>query len=536
MIRIVLTIICISIGTVYAQTNEVQVNQKDSKQNVFYPNEPSICISKTSPDVIVAGANIANHYVSYNNGQSWDNETIKSSYGVWGDPVLHSDIDGNIYFVHLSRTAGKKEHYGFIDRIVVQTSSNDGQTFSDGSYAGLNESKMQDKPWIITDDHSTKYKGNAYLTWTEFDKINSKKNKHHSRIRFSVSSDIGQTWSEAITISDSVGDAVDDDHTLEGATTAVGINGEIYCVWAGHHKLYFDKSIDGGKTWGKDMVIQNQLSGWAMDIPYVHRSNGMPFLMVDNSSSEYTGRLYLVWGDNKSGDADVFFSYSDDEGVSWETPKRVHNDKAGNGKSQYLPNMSIDQTNGHLAIAYYNRQSSESNVFNDVYVSLSTNGGSSFSNFRVNNLLSSHIGPDHFSGDYIDIDFNAGEIAVIWAAYDGYAKVFNRTVMESDLHHLFPIHEVGQLKTFVSKREKKPTIFVAATRPTDVKVIYYRKPLFSKKLKEKSTEEFNINHRPGLQGISELRIKSNQKRRLKIIFTPTEKEMYPDIQDILEIK
>ena len=102
------------------------------------------------------------------------------------------------------------------------------------------------------------------------------------------------------------GDCIDDDHTLEGATTAVGVNGEIYCAWAGHYKLYFDKSLDGGKTWGKDKVLFDQESGWAMDIPHLYRSNGMPFIVVDNSNSKYTGRLYLVWGDDKHGDADIF--------------------------------------------------------------------------------------------------------------------------------------------------------------------------------------------------------------------------------------
>ena len=141
----------------------------------IYPNEPSICISKSNPNVLVAGANIANHYVSIDDGQTWKNGVLTSPFGVWGDPVLHSDAQGNIYFAHLSRTSGKSQNYGFIDRIVVQTSTDNGQNFSGGSFAGLNGEKMQDKPWISTDDYSNQYKGNAYLTWTEFDKINSKK-------------------------------------------------------------------------------------------------------------------------------------------------------------------------------------------------------------------------------------------------------------------------------------------------------------------------------------------------------------------------
>lgn len=535
MKNLVLILVCLIATTAYSQNNEVQVNPVSTYKGVIYPNEPSLCISKTNPTAIVAGANIAYHYFSSDNGRTWEDKMLKTPYGVWGDPVLHSDIDGNIYFVHLSRTAGKSSHYGFIDRIVVQTSADDGKTFSEGSYTGLNGSKMQDKPWISTDDYSTKWKGNAYLTWTEFDKINSKKKKYHSRIRFSASSNIGKNWTEAITISDSVGDCVDDDHTLEGATTAVGVNGEIYCAWAGHHKLFFDKSLDGGKTWGKDKVMFDQVSGWSMDIPHLYRSNGLPFLVVDNSSGKYTGRLYLVWGEDKGSDADVLISYSDDGGTNWSTPKRVHNDLIGKGKSQYLPNVAIDQTTGHIAIAYYDRRNSEHNVFSDVYTSISRDGSATFDEYRMNNLISSHAGKNVFSGDYIDVDFHAGKLSVIWSAYDESSNVYNRTLLESELDGLYPIHDVGQVQHHVAYEKRKPVLYIACTRPSDVQVTYYRKSWFSKNPKEKRTEVYNINHRPGLQGISELRVQSTQKRRIKIVITPTERDMYPDDIDVIEI-
>ncbi len=505
-----------SAGFLYAQNMEDLEVEVHSSDRGYYPNEPSICISKTNPNVLVAGANIDNHYVSTNSGKLWDTKTLKSSFGVGGDPVLHSDIDGNIYFVHLSRTPGKTKPYGHIDRIVIQTSTDDGQTFSDGSFTGLNGSKMQDKPWISTDDYSSQFKGNVYLTWTEFDKIKSKKKKDQSRIQFSSSADKGKTWSDAMTISDGVGDAVDGDHTLEGATTAVDGLGNIYCVWAGHYKLYFDKSTNGGKNWGIDKVIFDQTSGWAMDVPHVFRTNGMPFLVVDNSEGDYTGRLYLVWGDDANGDADVMFSYSDDQGDSWSQAKRVHNDAVSNGKSQYMPNVAIDPITGHLAVVYYDRRNSKNNVFNDVYMSLTTNGGESFREYRLNDKVLNHIGQRSFSGDYIDIDFYNGKISAIWSGFDVQPKVYNRTIDEKDLHQLSPIYEVGQLQLFHSNEDKKATFYALATVPCEVKLTLYKKTWFSKKMKEKSTQLFDIHHRPGLQGYGEIQINASQKRRLKI--------------------
>ncbi len=507
-------------SALFAQTGEVKVNQ--TANGFYYPNEPSICIDRTDTSRIIGGANINNHYVSINGGASWENKTITSSLGVWGDPVLHSDIDGNIYFIHLSRTTGKSKGYSFIDRIVVQTSDDGGQTFNDGSFTGLNEPKMQDKPWISTDDYSSRFKGNAYLTWTEFDKINSKKKKDQSRIQFSASTDKGKTWSTAITISDSVGDAVDDDHTLEGATTAVDVNGNIYCVWAGHNKLYFDRSLDGGKTWGRDRVIFYQESGWAMDIPHTYRSNGMPFLVVDNSPGIYTGRLYLVWGDDRLGDADVFLSFSDDRGEHWSVPKRVHSDKEGNGKSQYLPNIAIDQTTGNLAIVYYDRSWSDANVFNETHMAFSTDGGGSFRQARLNQKVNGHIGSDMFSGDYIDIDFHNGKIAAIWAGYDGEPAVYSRCFHESEFEYFSPIYDLCQLEVYVDESNKKPVIHMAATVGCKVDLTYYKRRFFSKKYKVKSQENLEVQFYPGHEGYGETTINLNQKKRYKIVVTADE--------------
>ena len=272
-----------------------------------------------------------------------------------------------------------------------------------------------------------------------------------------------------------------------------------------------------------------------MDIPHLYRSNGMPFLVVDNSNSRHTGRLYLVWGDENNGDANVLISYSDDAGANWSTPKPVHNDLVGKGKSQYLPNVALDQTTGHIAVTYYDRRSSEHNVFSDVYVSVSTDGGEHFTDYRMNNLISSHAGENVFSGDYIDIDFYNGKLSAIWAGYNETAKLYNRTLTLEELDMLYPIHEVGQVQHYLTYQKKKPVVYIACTRPSDVEVTYYRKPLFSKKLKEKGKEQFNINHRPGHQGFSELRVQPSQKRRIKIVITPTETEMYPNAVDEIEI-
>ena len=62
-------------------------------------------------------------------GETWIGNILTSSYGVWGDPVIDVDTFGNFYFFHLSNIPDK-----WIDRIVCQKSTDNGNSWSDGTY------------------------------------------------------------------------------------------------------------------------------------------------------------------------------------------------------------------------------------------------------------------------------------------------------------------------------------------------------------------------------------------------------------------
>lgn len=65
-------------------------------------------------DVLVAGCNLNNVNRSTDGGKTWTTDTLGSSLGVWGDPVIDVDADGIFYIFHLSDTPGGT----WIDRIV----------------------------------------------------------------------------------------------------------------------------------------------------------------------------------------------------------------------------------------------------------------------------------------------------------------------------------------------------------------------------------------------------------------------------------
>jgi hypothetical protein len=375
------------------------------------PCEPSIAIDFKNPKLVAAGAILDANYWSEDGGKTWKSGKLKSSSGVFGDPVLISDWSGNLYYAHLSDPEGKQ--WGsekLLDRIVIQRSTDGGRSYNDGSYCGNHHPKDQDKQWLVADPKT----GHLLCTWTEFDKYDSKDTeKDHSRIRFAKSIDKGETWIEEKAISQFEGDCLDDDNTTEGAVPAFGPNGEIYVAWAWNEKIWFDRSLDGGKTWlDKDILAAEQPTGWTYNVPGISRCNGLPILVCDLSNGPNRGTLYLNWSDQRSGeqDTDVFMSKSTDGGKTWTKATRVNDDPKG--KQQFLTWMTIDQVTGYLYCVFYDRRAYEDER-TDVYLAYSKDGGNKWVNQKISETP---FNPTSFVffGDYNHIAAHNGIVRPIW--------------------------------------------------------------------------------------------------------------------------
>ena len=373
------------------------------------PCEPSIMFDPAKPEFVVAATVLDHYYVSSDTGHTWTEYKLHSSYGVWGDPVIGVDTAGHFYFFHLSNPPGGS----WIDRIVCQKSTDQGVSWNDGSYAGLNGTKAQDKHWCAV-DRNNNY---IYLTWTQFDKYGSANPADSSNIFFSKSLDGGETWSDAKRINEVAGDCLDSDNTVEGAVPAVGPNGEVYVAWAGPEGIVFDRSTDQGETWlDEDIFIDPMPTGWDYSIPGIYRCNGLPVTACDISGGPNHGTIYVNWSDQRNGadDTDVWLAKSTDGGNTWQTPIRVNND--GPDKHQFLTWMAIDQTSGVLYFIFYDRRRHADN-YTDVYLALSLDGGATFINKRISQ--SAFLpNPGVFFGDYNNIVAHNGIVRPIWTRLD----------------------------------------------------------------------------------------------------------------------
>lgn len=389
----------------FSQYKNIKVN---STHKAFEPEEPALSINPTNPLNILAAANIDFYYYTFDGGATWTEGRLPGPI-VYGDPVVYFDALGNAYYTHL----GPFNNTG----IYWAKSTDGGVTWSNSSKIyGQGNEPFQDKEWITSDNTLSPFANNLYVSWTQFDKYESSNPADSSNILFSRSTDFGTSFSYPIRISDLGGDSKDGDSTVEGAVPSVGPGGQVYVAWSGPRGIEFDKSLDGGVTFNKDVFVCNQVGGWAYSIPGLYRCNGLPFTACDISNSEYKGNLYINFSDSRNGDHDVFVVKSTDEGSTWGTPMRVNNDELGNGKEQFMSNFSVDPSTGYIYVLFYDRRRYDDNQ-TDVMLAVSKDGGETFDNMVISDSPFTPV-KEIFFGDYIDVDALSGLVACVWTRMD----------------------------------------------------------------------------------------------------------------------
>ncbi|HEY6907066.1 MAG TPA: sialidase family protein, partial [Ignavibacteriaceae bacterium] len=366
-------------------------------------NEPSVKISRKDPNRVVAawrdfrtGVNPALRRIGYSystdGGLTWSvsqlTPQIIPGCALSSDPAVATDTAGNFYIVTISLNdnTGNGEVWLF-------KSIDGGVTFDSVYHIASSPGIFEDKEYVTTDFVPTSpYYNNLYVSWTRFGS--------GTDIYFVKSSDQGVTWSSPQIVSNEAG--------VQGSIPATGPNGEIYIAWYGYdfstENIYFDKSTDGGATFGTDKVVSPCPNAW------------FPSMAVDLSGGQYNGNIYVTWNDERNGDGDIFLSVSTDGGSNWSPAKRINDDPVGNGREQYWPWVTVAE-NGEIDLIFYDTRNTPNNSTIEAYLARSTDGGVNFTNELISTQQSPTSTPnsDVRFGDYIGIDAYGGNIIVpVW--------------------------------------------------------------------------------------------------------------------------
>ena len=429
--------ICNLLLALFATIAQAQQVVRITEPTAINPAEVTIAINPKNPDNMIAASFQTGmppkpragsyHYVTFDGGKTWTTVATPDPKNlVQGDDVMAFGSDGVAYHAHLSFDGIRFPRPPRAENgMIVNVSKDGGKTWSDGTPA-INHintvTPFEDKPGLVVDNAaSSRWKGNVYMAWTRFDVYGSANPEDHSQIYFTRSTDQGQTFAMPFRISDTGGDCLDSDNTVEGAVPAVGPKGEVYVVWAGPLGLVFDKSLDGGLTFGKDKVIGNIPGGWDFSVNGLERANGMPTTAVDLSNGPNKGTLYVNWIDARNGDPDVFVMYSRDGGDNWSQPVRVNDDPIKNGKEQFFTWMSVDPIDGSLNVVFYDRRDTSGST-TGLTLARSVDGGRTFVNRKID-VKPFAPNPHIFFGDYSSISAYGGRVVPVFMHFDDDKKL-----------------------------------------------------------------------------------------------------------------
>lgn len=97
---------------------------------------------------------------------------------------------------------------------------------------------------------------------------------------------------------------------------------DVYLIWEdnskGGYEILLDKSADSGVSFGKPVNISNNTG-----------SSGAPQLYVQQN------KIYVVWMDDSEGVYDIFFTKSDDGGITFGKPVNLSHTKQDSGYPQF---------------------------------------------------------------------------------------------------------------------------------------------------------------------------------------------------------
>jgi hypothetical protein len=260
-------------------------------------------------------------------------------------------------------------------------------------------------------------KDTVYLVWSD-----------GGRVQVAASSDGGASFGAAVQVND-------DGSALTNPSLTPAADGTVYVTWldAGRGQLRVDRSLDGGATWGPDHVIhQLGASGASVATPAAPQRGARlaPFCDVDRSTGVRSGTLFCVFHDVTPGNGlDVFLRRSSDGGATWSAPQRINDDPAGIAADQFLPRVQIDETNGKVAVAWYDTRDDPAHVRTQVYFTRANDGSTFAPSVRVSTASTdeSRAGADPSGyGESIGIEAFLGRVRVLWTdARTGDEDVFS---------------------------------------------------------------------------------------------------------------
>ncbi|MBI5116585.1 exo-alpha-sialidase [Candidatus Poribacteria bacterium] len=251
-------------------------------------------------------------------------------------PQISSDSAGQVYVTWHDYRNGSSDIY-------FNRSSDYGATWLPNDIR-LNATAPDDSnswwPSISSDSD-----GHVYVAWHDY-------RDSSVDIYFNCSSDYGATW-------------LPNDIRLNASPAALfavyiepqissDSSGHVYVTWHdnrnGEWDIYFNHSSDYGVTWAPN------------DAQVDTNGAGVSLSTYPRISSDSVGHVYITWGDNRNGTADIYFNRSDDYGATWLSSDTRLDTNAAGASHSFLPMISSD-SGGHVYVTWADNRNGTYNIY-----------------------------------------------------------------------------------------------------------------------------------------------------------------------------
>ena len=407
------------------------VNASASKS--YSQNETSIAISRTSPNIIVAGSNDIRMvtlnfgmpaFYTTNFGTTWKTAFVPlvDGYTSYGDPALAAGSNGVLYYTYLLMGTD-----GQTGNIIVATSK-DGQTWKNGSPVISDQNivppdgfaYIEDKEQVCIDESPlSPHKGRLYVVWVHFVVDMTQFQISETDLQIAYSDNNGDTWSDPVIV-DNIPGQFPSIHTGKFGEVFVSYSDNVNYVQLLYHgkndlSSFSKHEVSDFTTFLANVDGRESLKG----------RNGFrcfPYTSFDVDLSSNT--IHYVFNTWKNKEAEIVYSTSSDFGANW-SPQTLVTYPDGNASTKphdrFCPWVTVNQNNHDALVTYYSSERDDNNKLISAFRKR-LNGPSTepskpleATDFSPLKIALQSGGTTPFLGDYIGSDLSDTVYAAAWA-------------------------------------------------------------------------------------------------------------------------